>query len=75
VLLRGASLLEQRCRYLSYEVNRCEGSCVNQELSGSGLRHVDYLHIACYINSSSSGCIHRMIGRLSIGLIRCERSG
>jgi hypothetical protein len=35
------------CSYLSYQVNRCEGSCVHQGLSGLGLRRVDYLHVAC----------------------------
>jgi hypothetical protein len=52
-----------------------EGSCVHQGLSGSALRHVDSLHVACWNRSSSSGCVHRVIGRLSIWLTRCERSG
>jgi hypothetical protein len=53
----------------------CEGSCVHQELSGSGLRRVDSLHVACWIRSSSSGCVLRVIGRYLSRLTRCERSG
>jgi hypothetical protein len=62
-VLRVASLWGRRCRYLSYQLNRCEGSCVHQGLSGSGLRHIDYLHVACWIRSSPSDCVHRVIGR------------
>jgi hypothetical protein len=65
---------KRRCRVISNK-DCCEGSCVHQGLSGSGLRRVDSLHVACWIRSSSSGCVHRVIGRLSIWLTRCERSG
>jgi hypothetical protein len=65
-VLRVASLRGWRCRHLSYQIYCCEGSCVHQGLSGSGLRRVDSLHVACWIRSSSSGCVHRVIGRLSI---------
>jgi hypothetical protein len=53
----------------------CEGSCVHQELSGSGLRHGDLHHIAGWIRSSSSGDVLHVIGRFLSGLTRCERSG
>jgi hypothetical protein len=52
----------------------CEGSCVHQGLLGLGLRHVDYLHVACWIRSYASGCILSVIGRILIGLNWCERS-
>jgi hypothetical protein len=45
----------------------CEGSCVHQELSGLGLRRGDLHHVACWIRSSSSGDILRVIGRLLSG--------
>jgi hypothetical protein len=41
----------------------CEGSCVYQELSGSGLRRGDLHRVACWIRSSSSGDVLRVIGR------------
>jgi hypothetical protein len=47
----------------------CEGSCVHQELSGSGLRRGDLHHVACWIRSSSSGDVHRVIGRIAIDLL------
>jgi hypothetical protein len=53
----------------------CEGSCVHQELSGSGLRHGDLHHIAFWIRSSSSGVVFCVIGRFLSSLTRCERSG
>jgi hypothetical protein len=34
-------------------IDCCEGSCVHQELSGSGLRRGDLHHVACSIRSSS----------------------
>jgi hypothetical protein len=39
---------------------------VNQGLLVLGLRCVDYLHVACWIRSSSTGYVHCVIGRLSI---------
>jgi hypothetical protein len=45
----------------------CEGSCVHQELSGSGLRHGDLHHVACWIRSSSSGDILHVVGRFLSG--------
>jgi hypothetical protein len=45
----------------------CEGSCVHQELSSSGLRRGDLYHIACWIRSSSSGDVLRVIGRFLSG--------
>jgi hypothetical protein len=45
----------------------CEGSCVHQELSGSGLRHGDLHHVACWICSSSSGDVLHVIGRFLSG--------
>jgi hypothetical protein len=74
-VLRVASLRGRRCHHLSYQIYYCEGSCVHQGLSGSGLRRVDSLHVACWIRSSSLGCVHRVIGILSIWLTHCERSG
>jgi hypothetical protein len=65
VLLRVATLQGRHYRYLSYEVNLYEGSCVHQGLSGSGLRHVDYLQVAWWIRSSASGYFHRVIGRFT----------
>jgi hypothetical protein len=53
----------------------CEGSCVQQGLSGSGLRHGDLHRVACWIRSSSSGDVHRVVGRFLSGLTRCERLG
>jgi hypothetical protein len=53
----------------------CEGSCVHQELSGSGLRRGDLHNIVFWILSSSSGDILRVIGRFLSWLTRCERSG
>jgi hypothetical protein len=53
----------------------CEGSCVHQELSGSGLRPGDLHHAVGWIRSSSSGNVLRVIGRFLSGLTRCERSG
>jgi hypothetical protein len=41
----------------------CEGSCGHQELLGSGLRHGDLHHVACWICSSSLGDVHRIIRR------------
>jgi hypothetical protein len=52
-----------------------EGSCVLQELLCCGLRRGDLHNIACWIRSASSGCVHHVIGRSSIWLNRCERSG
>jgi hypothetical protein len=40
-----------------------------------GLRRGDLHHVACWIRSSSSGCVHRVIGRISIQVARCERPG
>jgi hypothetical protein len=45
----------------------CEGSFVHQELSGSGLRRGDLHRIACWIRSSSSGDVLRVIGRFLSG--------
>jgi hypothetical protein len=53
----------------------CEGSCVHQELAGSGLRRGHLCHVACWIRSSSSGDVLCVIGRFLSGLTRCERSG
>ena len=39
------------------------------------LRRVVYQYVACWIDSSSSGCVHRVIERLATWLTRCERSG
>jgi hypothetical protein len=47
-----------------YQIYCCEGSFVHQGLSGSGLRHGDLHHIACWIRSSSSGDVLCVIGRL-----------
>jgi hypothetical protein len=61
--------------FIIFNKDCCEGSCAHQGLSGSGLRHVDYLHVACWIRSSSSSCVLHVIGRLLSGLTRSERSG
>jgi hypothetical protein len=42
---------------------------------GSGLRRGDLHHVACWIRSSSSGDVLRVIGRFLSGLTHCERSG
>src|SRR3954467_2384943 len=34
-----------------------------------GLRRGDLLHVACWIRSSSSGCVLRVIGRILSGLL------
>jgi hypothetical protein len=47
----------------------CEGSCVRQELSGSGLRCGDLHHVACWIHSSPSGDVLHVIGRFLSGYI------
>jgi hypothetical protein len=39
------------------------------------LRRGDLHHVACWIRSSSSGYVLRVIGRYLSGLTRCERSG
>jgi hypothetical protein len=52
---------KRRCRV--YQIYCCEGSCVHQGLSCSGLRRVDYLHVACWIRSSSLGEVLHVIGR------------
>jgi hypothetical protein len=39
------------------------------------LRRVDSLHVACWIRSSSSGDVLRVVGRFLSSLTRCERSG
>jgi hypothetical protein len=56
---------KQRCRV--YQRHCCEGSCVHQELSGSGLRRGDLHHVACWICSSSSGDVLHIIGRFLFG--------
>jgi hypothetical protein len=48
-------------------IDCCEASCVYQGLSGSGLRRGDSLHVACWIRSSSSGDVLRVIGRFLSG--------
>jgi hypothetical protein len=65
VLHRVSSLRGNGAAVLSNK-DCCEGSCVHQELSGSGLRRGDLHRVACWIRSSSSGDVHRVIGRLFI---------
>jgi hypothetical protein len=45
----------------------CEGSCVHQELLGSGLRRGDLHHVTCWIRSSSSGYVLHIVGRFISG--------
>jgi hypothetical protein len=47
----------------------------HQGLSSCGLRRGDLHHVACWIRSSSSGDVLRVVGRFLSGLTRCERSG
>jgi hypothetical protein len=54
--------------FIKFNKECCEGSCVHQGLSGSVLRRVNSLHVACWILSSSSGYVHHVIRR-SIYLI------
>jgi hypothetical protein len=56
---------KRRCRV--YQIYCCEGSCVHQELLGSGLRHGDLHRVACLIRSSSSGDVLRVIGKFLSG--------
>jgi hypothetical protein len=65
VLHRVSSLRGNGAAVLSNK-DCCEGSCVHQELSGSGLRRGDLHHVACWIRSSSSGDVLHVIGRLFI---------
>jgi hypothetical protein len=73
VFHRVSSLRGNSAAVLS-NIDCCEGFCVHQGLSGSSLRRVDSLHVACWIRSSSSGDVHGVIGRLLSSLTRCERS-
>jgi hypothetical protein len=65
VLHRVSSLRGNGAAVLSNK-DCCEGSCVHQGLSGSGLRRGDLHHVACWIRSSSSGCVHRHDWKISI---------
>jgi hypothetical protein len=73
VLHRVSSLRGNGAAVLSNK-DCCEGSCVRKGLLGSGLRRGDLHHVACWIRSSSSGDILRVIGRfLSGGLTVKDR--
>jgi hypothetical protein len=60
VLHRVSSLRGNGAAVLSNK-DCCEGSCIHQELSGSGLRRGDLHHVACWIRSSSSGDVLHVI--------------
>jgi hypothetical protein len=74
-VLGEASLRGRRCRVSESIEIATEVLVFIKDYRGLVLRRGDLHHVACRIRSSSSGDVHRIIGRFLTGLTRCERSG